>query len=94
VNGFKFLHVGFRWHDGGQKIQELEAIFNTAQDWIRYAPNCWIVYTTDDAEDLYERVRHLMTTDDRVLVCELNPSDKQGWLENWMWERLNPHRSQ
>lgn len=89
MNGHKFLHVGFNWADGKPKIAELEPLFNHADDWIRYAANCWVVHTTEDANAWYERVRKYMTSDDRVLICELNPSNKQGWLDKWMWTRIN-----
>ena len=59
---------------------------------MRYAPNCWIIYTAKDARTWYSRVKPLLEKGDRVLICELNTENKQGWLENWMWKWLNKAR--
>jgi hypothetical protein len=89
----KFLHVGFTWK-GTPKAKELEPVFAQALDWLRYAPNCWIVWTTTDAQGWYERLAPHMTTNDRLLVCELNLANtKQGWQEKWLWDWLNKPRS-
>lgn len=40
----RYLHFGFKFK-GPPKIKELEPLFNLASDWLRYAPNCWIVWT-------------------------------------------------
>jgi hypothetical protein len=84
------LHVGISW-SGAPKISELEPVFNNAIDWIRYAPNCWVIRTTEDADQWYERIRHYMTVSDKLLIVQLDlgSQDKySGWLEEWMWPRV------
>jgi hypothetical protein len=84
------LHVGFAW-SGPAKIAELEQVFNKAIDWIRYAPNCWVIRTTSDADDWYERLRQYMTNKDQILIVQLDVSSEDnysGWLEGWMWPRI------
>jgi hypothetical protein len=84
----KFLHVSFNW-GAFPKVEELEPVFALALDWVRYAPNCWIVWTTTDAEGWYNRLVRHITTDDRVFICELNMINKQGWMDKWIWEWMN-----
>ena len=45
----KFMHISFNFESRPAKTSELESIFNLALDWVRYAPNCWIVWTSSDA---------------------------------------------
>ena len=46
----------FGWK-GPVKMKELEPVFNKALDWMRYAPNCWILWTTTPAEDWVGRLK-------------------------------------
>jgi len=91
----RFLHVGFNWI-GNPKVTELEGVFNSAIDWIRYAPNCWILRTTTDPDIWLARVKPYMTENDQVFICELNTSSIEkysGWLSPWMWPRIqNPKK--
>jgi hypothetical protein len=36
----QFLHISFKFSDGGPKINELKPVFDKAIDWFRYASNC------------------------------------------------------
>jgi hypothetical protein len=87
----KFLHVGF-YFKKGNKISELEPIFDLAFDWYRYAPTCWILWTSGTAEKWYERLKPKLGADDTFFVCELNMQDRQGWLNQAAWDWLNKKR--
>ncbi len=87
----KYLHVSFAW-GGVPKSKELEPVFDSADAWMRYTRDCWIVYTTENAQDWYNRLVPHITTADRMLICELNVSNKYGWLDKWMWEWFNKTR--
>jgi hypothetical protein len=47
-----FLHVGFRFRVEPNRA-ELEERLDNALSWYRYAPNCYVVYTTNSAEVWY-----------------------------------------
>jgi hypothetical protein len=81
----KFLHISFYWA-AQPKTKELDVVFNDALDWIRYSPNCWIVWTTTDSQGWYNRLVNHITTVDRVFICELNVTNKHGWMDKWVWE--------
>ena len=86
-----YLHISFKWsrpHDP----KTLESMFNNALDWVRYAPNCWIVWTSNDAAAWYERVRHHMIKADNVFICKLDLSENNGWLPKFVWDWLNKKR--
>ncbi len=69
-----YLHISFGWAGGDPKIGELEPVFGKALDWIRYAPNCWIVWTSSDADKWYSR-----------LMPHLGPKDRM-FIVAWRWE--------
>ncbi len=87
----KYLHVAFTWALK-TKTEELRQLFDNAIEWMRYAPNCWILYTDQSPQWWYEKIRHHMTKADRVLICDIDISNKQGWQEKWVWEWLNKSR--
>jgi hypothetical protein len=88
----KFLHVGFSF-DGEIKIDQLKPIFDTALDWYRYAPNCWIVWSTKTPEQWYEVLKpHLVEGKDTVLICELNMDSRYGALKKGGWDWLQKPR--
>jgi len=88
----RFLHIGFKW-DGNPKITELKPVFDNAIDWVRYAPNCWIVWTSSDPQKWYDRIKPHLGNDDHVLICALDLTIRQGWLPKTVWDWINKPRS-
>jgi len=87
----QYIHISFNW-SGKTKAKELEPTFNSALDWIRYAPNCWIVWTSSDADKWFSRLKPHLGPQDNMLICQIDPDDCQGWLEQWVWDWLNKKR--
>ena len=87
----QFLHIGFKWSKAA-KTTELEPVFNKAVDWLRYAPNCWIVWTTSSAQTWYERLKPHLKQGDYLFIGRLNVSERSGWLPKWIWEWLSKPR--
>lgn len=56
--------------------------------WARYAPNCWLVSTTDSAETIATKVHAVCNKDDSVFVVEVDKNNSFGWLEKEIWEWL------
>jgi hypothetical protein len=88
-----FLHVAFYFADGDNKISTLKPIFKKALDWCRYAPNCWIVYTSSPVERWYRRLRPYITDEDGLFIVEINLEERQGWLNRSIWDWLDKDRS-
>jgi hypothetical protein len=89
----RFLHISFYFSDGDDRISHLKPIFKKALDWCRYAPNCWIVYTSSSAERWYERFRPFISDEDRLLIVEISLDERQGWLSRSTWDWLDKDRS-
>ena len=88
----KFLHITFVWSFFPRTDVLEKVVFPTSKDWMRYAPNCWIVYTYVDASEWFRRIKPHVSDRDKFLICELNVEDKQGWMDKWVWEWLNKER--
>lgn len=78
---------------GPGKSDELEPVFNKALDWIRYAPNCWLVWTSKDPNIWYRRLKPFLATGDHLLVVEVNLAERAGWLPRSVWDWINQERA-
>jgi hypothetical protein len=91
----RFLHVGFIW-GGVPKTQELVPVFDNALDWIRYAPNCWILWTTSEPGAWLTRIRPHLTEKDSVTILELNlaiiSENYTGWASKTLWDWIDKYR--
>jgi hypothetical protein len=87
----KYLHVSFNFK-GKPKVKELETTFDKAADWVRYAENCWIIYTHETVNIWADRLNKLIGKDDTVLIIEMGTLYR-GWMEqsvvDWLSKRRN-----
>ncbi len=85
----RFVHIGINFGEAA-KVQELEpAIQAVADDWIRYAPNNWIVWTASSNANLAAALRRNLTINDQFMLFEINPLNRDGWHHGWVWEWLD-----
>ncbi|MGA7233894.1 MAG: hypothetical protein WBX95_23555, partial [Xanthobacteraceae bacterium] len=69
----RFLHISFTFNEGLPKVQQLEPAFNyLAPDWIRYAGNCWIVWTRRPASDFLYGLKPLIGPSDSMLIVKID----------------------
>jgi len=88
----RFLHLAVSPVD--ETYRELvESKLNKATDWLRYLPNCWLVYTAQPASVWYKRLSEIETTNQRNLfVAELNLQNRAGWIKSSAWEWITKKR--
>lgn len=79
-----FLHIGFGFRDP-PRPEELEPIFDKARDWIRYAPTCWIVWTSSSPAKWLARLKPVLSPTDHVFIVRIDPSERAGRLPRSMW---------
>ena len=94
-----FLHLGVRFEDSGAPDRDaIEAVLNRAKDWFRYAPNCWIIYTGQNASWWYEKLHNIPGMEGHAgfLICEMplnNREKRAGWLPKSVWDWINKDRT-
>ena len=82
----QFLHISFDLK-GTVKHADLEKKFDLAIDWLMYAPNCWIVWTTSSPKKWYERLISVPGMDERnIFISEVNMETSYGQFLQWMWD--------
>lgn len=91
----RFLHVTFKW-GGTPKISELQPVFNTALDWARYTPNCWILWSNTEVDKWNGYIKPHLSPQDSVFICEIDLKAASqtftGWWDKWLWDWIQKQR--
>ena len=88
----RFVHVGIAYHElPALTFEHINladaAVASEALDWVRYAWNCYIIWTTSDCETISRKIARLPGLRGAGhFVCELNPTGAFGGLPPWLWE--------
>lgn len=78
--------------DSFDEERDLAAVFNQADDWLRYAPNCWIVASDEDAAFWHLEVRKVVGSGGNILIIPLAPKmGLAGMLRQSVWNWMNKH---
>jgi hypothetical protein len=94
-----FLHLGVHFEDNQAPDRKaIEEVLNKAKDWYRYAPNCWLIFTSLDADEWSRRLKKIPGMEDHTsfLVCEVlvGKQDKRaGWMRQTTWDWIKKDRS-
>ncbi len=91
----RFVHVGI--HCGGPvPVERLEKRFETAIDWVRYDPSCWILYTTTELNTWRERIKDIIGPGNYVFLCVFDATEAgetyAGFMKKSVWDWLSQHR--
>ncbi len=89
-----FLHITFNFHQRPLAV-ELEPLMTTlGDDWIRYAPNCWILYTKQPISNVYNALVSQINQFDNLLILEVVQGQQiYGWHQQWVWDWLYKPRN-
>lgn len=85
----RFVHVGFSFRSGIlPPATELEKVFGSAGDWLRYDLHCWILHTAVPLDELRERIRKspVLSEADSFFLCEFEPTKYSGYQNSMVWE--------
>jgi hypothetical protein len=81
----RFVHVGLVF-PGVPKVRDLEPAFGMVGDWVRYAYNCWILWTDRPIPEIYAALRQRLDHDDQILIVPIDLSHSMGYLSPWIWQ--------
>jgi hypothetical protein len=90
MNRLFHVAVGFEGPNPGAKT--IQDAFGAGVGWARYAPNCWIVSTNENAQSITERVRKVCSEKDSIYVVEINLNNDFGYLQKEIWDWLRSFR--
>ena len=72
----------------------LEEALGKGLDWIQYASNCWLVWTSSSSDKWYGRFKPALKTGDRIFICELNIEKRSGWMPRSFWKFIQEHETE
>jgi hypothetical protein len=75
-------------HDPLEK-RDLTALFNSAEDWVSYAPGCWIVKTSEEPRVWAQRLRDATDATSTILVTEMGRPVASLPRSIWDWLQKN-----
>ena len=58
---------------------------NKAVDWIRFAPNTWLAWTSSSPDRWYARLKPLLKSGDNILIYEVDMSRRSGNMPKAFW---------
>lgn len=79
-----FLHIFIRPKVGITE-EAVKAKMNLSIDWYKYSDYCWVVKTTSDVAKWQTRLKPLVEPDGTLLIFEINPKKRQGWIAKGFW---------
>lgn len=92
----KLLHIAFNAREASPKFEALKTVYNMALDWLVYAPNCCIVFTSSEPDVWFHRLMPVLHDGDSVLIHEIylagNPVFT-GRLPDFAWEWIGKYAS-
>jgi|SRR5271157_2994524 len=94
----RYVHIAFHYPptmDALAAEHRIQPIINTADDWLKYAGNCWIVWSPHTAKQWYEKfaaVKELGACYVLIVNLDLAPENRAGQLPDWAWSWIQKKR--
>ena len=84
----KVYIVSYDLNVPGQDYKGLYDELKKSTNWWHYLDSTWLIYTSESAEKLFDRLSGHLDKSDRILVIRVT-NEYQGWLpeEAWQWIR-------
>lgn len=70
-----------------KKMTEALEAYGTNQK--KILETTWLLKTRKSAQEIYDDLTRNLDSNDYIIVIEVVPSNKQGWLPKAAWEWLN-----
>jgi len=83
------------------ELSELEAqhhiqpVINMADDWLKYAGNCWIVWsakTPTEWHAQFQTIERLKNCTIFIINLDISPGNRAGQAPMWVWDWIGKRR--
>lgn len=88
----RILHVSLHPDRKPPVRESLLSVLDRAPDWVEYAPNRWLLWTSLDPGTWYRRFRKSVGPEDTLLVFPADLSEYEGYLPTAVWDWLQKYR--
>ena len=87
---YKIYSLTYDLHKPGQNYEALKKELKASTNWWHYLQSTWLIYTSETANQLWNRIAPIIDKNDSVLIIEVR-NNKQGWLPEEAWKWINSH---
>jgi hypothetical protein len=73
----------------------IQPVINRADDWLKYADNCWIVWSAKTPDQWYAeltQIEQVKAFSIFILYVDVSGSNRAGQLPPWAWEWIDKPR--
>lgn len=77
--------VSYDLRKPGQDYEGLFDVLQASPSWWHYLESTWLIATSENANELYNRLRIYLDQGDSILIIQAG-TDMQGWLPKEAWE--------
>lgn len=85
----KIYLISYDLHTSGQNYTLLYDAIKAYEDWQHPMESLWAIYTNEDANTIYDKLRSKIDNNDSIFVVQMSSSDRQGWLPKSFWQWIN-----
>ena len=85
----KFYIITYDLKVPGRDYASLYSAIRNSAEWQHPLESVWLVYTSKNANTLYNEIRPSMDNSDLLFIAEIDPIDRQGWMAKSCWEWMN-----
>jgi hypothetical protein len=78
------IHVGFMF-PGVPKVRDLEPVFDTLGDWIRYSQTGWLLWSDLSSQTILPTLMAAVDGNDLIVIAPIEPGGFTAKLQPWMW---------
>lgn len=86
---YRFYIISYDLKTPGRDYSALYAAIKNNRDWQHPLESTWLVYTREDATDIYDALKPTMDNNDLIFISELRIENRQGWMSKACWEWIN-----
>jgi hypothetical protein len=89
----KFYHI-YITPNVGASIESIKTQMDLSPDWFKYGRNNWIIYSGTSIKKLMLRFKPLVEPNGQLFICELNISNRTGFMPKDFWEWVRKKRDE
>jgi hypothetical protein len=82
--------VSYDLHRPGQDYDDLIDELKLSRAWWHHLESTWLIYTDENAEELFHRLRPYLDGNDELLVMRVC-DESFGWLKPRAWRWIDKH---
>lgn len=86
----KVYLITYDLNSEGQNYENvIQSIKDSALYWCTYWDSSFLIKSNLTANQIFDKIKPYIDSNDRLIIIEANPANHQGWLEKDQWAFVN-----